>query len=347
MRAEPIGPRRPGFRSKASPTRSTRCCASGSPAARSSAARGFTRRTWRASSASRGRPVREALRRLAAEGLVDLFANRGARVATATDEQLRSSYETRLVVEPGAARMAAERRLARRIGRDARGDPRRGDAPGAPRPSSSRPTATSTWRSSRGPATRSSSSSWSTSGSGGSARRCTRRASIPAGLDGRPRRARVDRRRDRERRSRARPSDSRAGTSAGDGADLRELSDSVERGRALADLQRLQVGVEVERVVAALAADAADPDAAEGRGQVADQEGVDPRGPGADRAADPLGALGRAACRRSPRARRRSSWRARPPPRSSSKVWNVSTGPKTSRWTTSESLEAGSIRVGS
>ncbi len=57
-------------------------------------------------------PVREALRRLAAEGLVDLFANRGARVATATDEQLRSSYETRLVVEPGAARMAAERGLS-------------------------------------------------------------------------------------------------------------------------------------------------------------------------------------------------------------------------------------------
>ena len=56
-------------------------------------------------------PVREALRRLAAEGLVDLYANRGARVATATDEQLRSSYETRLVVEPGAARLAAERRL--------------------------------------------------------------------------------------------------------------------------------------------------------------------------------------------------------------------------------------------
>ena len=56
-------------------------------------------------------PVREALRRLAAEGLVDLFANRGARVATATDEQLRSSYETRLVVEPGAARIAAERGL--------------------------------------------------------------------------------------------------------------------------------------------------------------------------------------------------------------------------------------------
>ena len=57
-------------------------------------------------------PVREALRKLAAEGLVDLFANRGARVASADAEDLRSSYETRLVVEPGAARIAAERRLA-------------------------------------------------------------------------------------------------------------------------------------------------------------------------------------------------------------------------------------------
>jgi DNA-binding GntR family transcriptional regulator len=56
-------------------------------------------------------PVREALRRLAAEGLVDLFANRGARVATATAEQLHSAYETRLVVEPGAARLAAQRRV--------------------------------------------------------------------------------------------------------------------------------------------------------------------------------------------------------------------------------------------
>ena len=58
-------------------------------------------------------PVREALRRLAAEGLVDLFANRGARVATATDEQLRSSYETRLVVEPGRRGSRPQRRPAR------------------------------------------------------------------------------------------------------------------------------------------------------------------------------------------------------------------------------------------
>jgi DNA-binding GntR family transcriptional regulator len=55
-------------------------------------------------------PVREALRRLAAEGLVDLYANRGARVATASDEQVRASYETRLVVEPGAARLAAQKK---------------------------------------------------------------------------------------------------------------------------------------------------------------------------------------------------------------------------------------------
>ena len=62
-------------------------------------------------------PVREALRRLAAEGLVDLFANRGARVATSSPEQIRSSYDTRLVVEPGSARIAAQRRLAEPLAR--------------------------------------------------------------------------------------------------------------------------------------------------------------------------------------------------------------------------------------
>lgn len=53
-------------------------------------------------------PVREALRRLAAEGLVDLFTNRGARVATADAADLRAAYSTRLIIEPGAARIAAQ-----------------------------------------------------------------------------------------------------------------------------------------------------------------------------------------------------------------------------------------------
>jgi DNA-binding GntR family transcriptional regulator len=57
-------------------------------------------------------PVREALRRLAAEGLVDLRTNRGARVSSSDPDDVRLSYETRLVVEPGAARLAATRRIA-------------------------------------------------------------------------------------------------------------------------------------------------------------------------------------------------------------------------------------------
>jgi DNA-binding GntR family transcriptional regulator len=55
-------------------------------------------------------PVREALRRLAAEGLVELHTNRGARVADLDRAGLRAAYEARLVIEPGAARLAAARR---------------------------------------------------------------------------------------------------------------------------------------------------------------------------------------------------------------------------------------------
>lgn len=57
-------------------------------------------------------PVREALRRLAAEGLVELRSQRGARVADANAEDLRAAYQARLVVEPGAARLAAQQGLA-------------------------------------------------------------------------------------------------------------------------------------------------------------------------------------------------------------------------------------------
>jgi DNA-binding GntR family transcriptional regulator len=55
-------------------------------------------------------PVREALRRLAAEGLVEMRTNRGARVADVAQDDMRSAYAARLVIEPGAARLAAAAR---------------------------------------------------------------------------------------------------------------------------------------------------------------------------------------------------------------------------------------------
>ncbi len=62
-------------------------------------------------------PVREALRRLAAEGLVEMRTNRGARVADVGYADMQSAYEARLVIEPGAARLAASARLGAPLAR--------------------------------------------------------------------------------------------------------------------------------------------------------------------------------------------------------------------------------------
>jgi DNA-binding GntR family transcriptional regulator len=54
-------------------------------------------------------PVREALRRLAGEGLVDALPQRGFRVADLGLDAVMRRLEVRLLLEPGIARLAAER----------------------------------------------------------------------------------------------------------------------------------------------------------------------------------------------------------------------------------------------
>ncbi|XVX20360.1 GntR family transcriptional regulator [Actinomycetota bacterium] len=55
-------------------------------------------------------PLREAIRRLAAEGLVDLSAHRDARIPPLTADEAMSLYEVRDSLDPLAAALAAERR---------------------------------------------------------------------------------------------------------------------------------------------------------------------------------------------------------------------------------------------
>lgn len=62
-------------------------------------------------------PLREALMRLAAEGLVRLEANRGARVTELDFGDMQHAWHARLVLEPGAARLAARVRDAEAIER--------------------------------------------------------------------------------------------------------------------------------------------------------------------------------------------------------------------------------------
>ncbi|SDX61312.1 transcriptional regulator, GntR family [Geodermatophilus africanus] len=53
-------------------------------------------------------PVREALRRLAAEGLVDLVPRQGARVSRVSARSIRDLFEFRTLLEPAAVRQAAQ-----------------------------------------------------------------------------------------------------------------------------------------------------------------------------------------------------------------------------------------------
>ncbi len=55
-------------------------------------------------------PLREALARLVSEGLVDFAPNRGATVARRDFGDMEQAWRARLVLEPGAARLAADRR---------------------------------------------------------------------------------------------------------------------------------------------------------------------------------------------------------------------------------------------
>ena len=57
-------------------------------------------------------PLREAIRMLAAEGLVTITPRRGARVAELTPKALQDVFEVRLMLEGLAARLAAEHRSA-------------------------------------------------------------------------------------------------------------------------------------------------------------------------------------------------------------------------------------------
>src|SRR3954469_5595012 len=53
-------------------------------------------------------PVREALRRLAGEGLVDLVPRQGARVSRVSLQSVRDLFDFRALLEPAAVRQATE-----------------------------------------------------------------------------------------------------------------------------------------------------------------------------------------------------------------------------------------------
>ena len=55
-------------------------------------------------------PLREAIRRLSSEGLIDLDNHKDARVATISAHEARQLFEVRLALDPAAVELAADRR---------------------------------------------------------------------------------------------------------------------------------------------------------------------------------------------------------------------------------------------
>lgn len=60
-------------------------------------------------------PIREAIRRLASEGFVELDTHRDVKVAELSAEGGRELFEIRLALEPAATALAAERRTAQQL----------------------------------------------------------------------------------------------------------------------------------------------------------------------------------------------------------------------------------------
>ena len=75
-------------------------------------ARGLTARPVRAGreAADEHHPLREAIRRLSSEGLIELDNHKDARVSTISAPEARQLFEVRLALDPAAVELAAERR---------------------------------------------------------------------------------------------------------------------------------------------------------------------------------------------------------------------------------------------
>lgn len=60
-------------------------------------------------------PLREALRQLHQEGLIDTVSNKGSRVATLSEQDIEEIYQLRAYIEAMAVRLACERHTAQDI----------------------------------------------------------------------------------------------------------------------------------------------------------------------------------------------------------------------------------------